>query len=154
MDVSRPKAKRPTMGWREWLALPELGIDRIKAKIDTGARTSSLHAYQLEFLTRRGKPMVRFEIHPQVGDDDNKVLVTLPLVEHRLVRSSNGMAEKRPVIRTRVHWGGLDWPIEITLANRDDMGFRMLLGRLALRRRVVIDPAKSFLGEKLAPPAE
>ncbi len=141
----RDREPLPVIGWREWLALPELGIERIKAKIDTGARTSSLHAFDLERFEAEGRPWVRFRVHPLQRDDSTTVEVEAPLVDERSVKPSTGQAKVRPVILTRAvlgHWG---WPIEITLVNRDVMGFRMLLGRRAVRRRFMIDPGRSFL---------
>ena len=135
----------PVIGWREWLRLPELGIERIKAKIDTGARTSSLHAFDLEPFEIDGQPWVRFLVHPIQRDAETTVEVTAPLVDERMVKPSTGKASLRPVIRTPLVLGRRRWPIEITLVNRDVMGFRMLLGRRALRRRVLIDPSRSFL---------
>ena len=135
----------PVIGWREWLQLPDLGIERIKAKIDTGARTSALHALDLERIEVQGQPWVKFRIHPLQRDTQTTVEVTAPLVGERWVKPSTGHASMRPVIRTRAILGRRRWPIEITLVNRDVMGFRMLLGRRAIRRRFLIDPGKSFL---------
>jgi hypothetical protein len=137
----------PTIGWREWVALPELGVDAIKAKVDTGARSSTLHAWAVEVVDHpHAGPMVRFVLHPHQRDDSLTVTVDAPLVGWRDVRSSNGTLERRPVIRTVVVIAGSRVPIELTLTRRDEMGFRMLIGRLALRRRFVIDPAQSFAG--------
>ena len=141
----------PVIGWREWLQLPDLGIECIKAKIDTGARTSALHAFDLERLEIEGRPWVKFLIHPLQRDVETTVEVSAPLVGERQVKSSTGEAAMRPVIRTRMVLGGRRWPIEITLVNRDVMGFRMLLGRRAIRRRVLVDPARGFLAGE--PPA-
>lgn len=133
------------VGWREWIALPELGVDRVKAKIDTGARTSSLHAFGVRLEQRDEGTFASFEIHPEQRSTRGNVRVELPVVEERLVRSSSGHAERRPVVRTGVRLGAVTWPIELTLTRRDDMGFRMLLGREALRGRAVVDPARSYL---------
>lgn len=143
MGVS-PKAK-PVIGWREWCALPDLGVDAVKAKVDTGARTSSLHAFGVEEVDRDGVPWVRFEVHPAQRSKRGALVVEAPLVEHRSVRPSTGVEELRPVIRTRIALGGKRWPIEVTLTDRDVMGFRMLLGRHAVRRRFLVDPARSYL---------
>ena len=147
----RDRGPLPLIGWREWLALPELGIERIKAKIDTGARTSALHAFDLEHLEIGGRPWVRFRVHPVQRDSRTTVEVTAALVGERRVKPSTGQASMRPVIRTRAILGRHRWPIEITLVNRDVMGFRMLLGRRAIRRRFLVDPGRSFLtGEPAA----
>lgn len=133
------------VGWREWIALPGIGIERVKAKIDTGARTSSLHAFGVRLEQRDGLVVASFEVHPEQRSTRGTVRVELPVVEQRFVRSSSGHAERRPVVRTDVRLGATTWPIELTLTRRDAMGFRMLLGREALRGRAVVDPARSFL---------
>ena len=132
------------IGWREWVGLPELGVAWVKAKVDTGARSSSLHAWDLRVDEEVG--VVRFAVHPFQHDDAFTVPVTAALVAVRDVRSSNGDVERRPVIATRAVIGGVIAPIELTLTNRDEMGFRMLLGREALRRRFFVEPGRSFLG--------
>lgn len=135
----------PAVGWREWLSLPELGIERIKAKVDTGARTSALHAFDVAPFEVGGELWVRFRVHPAQRDTVTTVEAAAPLVDEREVRSSSGKATWRPVVRARVVLGDDDWPIEITLVRRDLMGFRMLLGRQALRHRFHVDPGRSFL---------
>lgn len=142
--------ERVVLGWREWLALPEMGISRIKAKVDTGARTSSLHCSHLRFFERDGVAMVSFSVPPLQRTIGGAVEVSVPLLERRHVRSSNGTHEVRPVIRTRVEVGGKSWPIEVTLTSRNLMGFRMLLGRQALRGKAVVDPQRSFLAGRMA----
>ena len=136
------------MGWREWVGLPDLGDFAIKAKIDTGARSSSLHAFVVEPFRRRGQLWVRFQIHPRQRSIEPTFFTEARVVEYRSVRSSSGHLTQRPVIMTRVELLGQCWPIELTLANRDEMGFRMLLGREALRRRLIVDPARSYLAGK------
>ena len=138
----------PVLGWREWIALPELGIDRIKAKIDTGARSSAIHAFNLKRFERDGKGWVRFAIHPHQRSGRGEVIVEAPILEFRRVRSSGGHVTNRPVIVTAVAWGGAKWNVELTLASRDTMGFRMLLGRQAIRGRMVVDPGRSFVGDQ------
>ncbi|MCA9786108.1 MAG: ATP-dependent zinc protease [Candidatus Cloacimonetes bacterium] len=133
------------IGWREWLALPDLGVGAIKAKVDTGARSSSLHAFDLQVFEREGASWVRFEIHPAQRSKDRAIEVEVPVLEFRRVRSSSGKAERRPVIKTTVELLGLRWPIELTLASRDKMGFRMLLGREAIRGHLLVDAGRSFL---------
>lgn len=143
------KTEKQVVGWREWVRLPDLGVRLVKAKIDTGARTSSLHADDVRFLTRGGKRLVRFVIHPKQRTSRGAIEATAPLLDMRRVRSSNGMTELRPVIRTQLDVGGECWAIELTLTLRDLMGFRMLLGRQALQGRAIVDPGRSFLTRKV-----
>ena len=147
MSATEKSSKSPlrAMGWREWVALPDLGIARIKAKIDTGARSSALHAFDIEHFQQEGKAAIRFKVHPQQRDDSIVVTAEAELLDNRQVRSSSGQVEWRPVIQTTVELGGQRWGVELTLTRRDAMGFRMLLGRQAVRDRFVIDPGKSFL---------
>lgn len=140
--------KLPVIGWREWLRLPELHVHHIKAKIDTGARSSSLHAFDIEIIEREGLEFVRFNIHPVQRNDNKVVAAEAPVLEFRHIRSSNGQVDHRPVILTPVKMMGQVWPIELTLTDRADMGFRMLLGRSAFRGRFLIDPGNSFYGGK------
>ena len=134
------------IGWREWVRLPDLDITRVKAKIDTGARSSSLHALEIKTFERRGKTFVRFKVHPIQRDSNKTVECEAPVLEYRKITSSNGHAEKRPVIQTTIEVLGKAWEIELTLTNRDAMGFRMLLGREAVRGRFLVDARKSFYG--------
>ncbi|HET6884426.1 MAG TPA: RimK/LysX family protein [Pirellulales bacterium] len=135
----------PVIGWREWLALPALGVRGVKAKIDTGARSSALHAFDIQFFERDQQPMVRFCIHPWQRTDEGVIEAEAPLAGQRLVRNSGGLETLRPVIVTEAELGGRRWPIELTLTSRDAMGFRMLLGREAVRRRFLVEPGRSYL---------
>ncbi|ERN40277.1 uncharacterized protein conserved in archaea [Rubidibacter lacunae KORDI 51-2] len=136
----------PTIGWRERLALPDLGIDIVKAKIDTGARSSALHAFDLEEFQHDGRRWVRFSVHPQQRNTHRTIVASAELIDIRAVRSSSGQSQLRPVIQTVVELGGKHWPIELTLTDRDAMGFRILLGRQAIRRRFLVDAGRSFIG--------
>lgn len=133
------------VGWREWLALPELGIPAIKAKVDTGARTSTLHAFYVDPFRRAGRPYLRFGIHPLQGRTDLVVHAEAPIVDRRQVTDSGGHREERYVISTPLVLAGRCWTIELTLTNRESMRFRMLLGRSAMSGRLRVDPAASFL---------
>lgn len=139
---------RPVIGWREWIAFPELGIDAVKAKVDTGARTSSLHAFDIKAFRRRGKRFVRFKVHPMQRRTSETVESTAPIVDQRIIRSSNGHEQMRYVISTPIMINGETWPIELTLTSRDTMGFRMLLGRQAIRGKFLVHPGRSFLSSK------
>ena len=136
----------PTIGWREWITLPQLGVAAIKAKVDTGARSSSLHAFDLKYIRPRGKPFVAFKIHPFQNDIRETIDAEAELVEYRRVRSSSGHVTLRPVIVTEVQLLEKRFLVELTLASRDTMGFRMLLGRGALRNRFLVDVGRSMAG--------
>lgn len=138
----------PVIGWREWVGLPEFGVRFIKAKIDSGARSSSIHAFKTVVFEQGGEQWVRFKIHPNQRNKLDELEVETKILEFRNVRSSSGVASLRPVIITNVSLLGIVWPIEMTLANRDQMGFRMLLGREAFRGRFLVDAGHSYYGEK------
>ena len=147
----RPKpSKRPAIGWREWVALPDLGIPAVKAKIDTGARSSALHAYSIRRRVEPDGVWVTFAVHPLQRAHHVTVEARALLLGERRIRSSSGRLTVRPVIETTMVLGDHSFPIELTLVRRDLMGFRMLVGRQALRGRVVVNPARSFLA---GPPA-
>ena len=144
-----PSARRPAttaLGWREWISLPDWGVEHLKAKIDTGARTSSLHAFGLEWFDKSGSPWVRFEIHPLQRSVASSLVAEAAVIATRDVKSSSGDTEHRPVVRTTLVIAGRPVVAEITLTRRDQMGFRMLVGREALRKRFVVDPGVSYLG--------
>lgn len=134
-----------TLGWREWLMLPGLGIESIKAKIDTGARSSALHTFELQTFEENGVASVRFLIHPYQHDLSIVKECTVALADERNVTDSGGHTELRPVIVTPVALGGITKDVEITLTNRENMKFRMLLGRTAMHGAFVVDPEKSYL---------
>lgn len=136
------------LGWREWVALPALGIHAVKAKIDTGARTSALHVFALEPYEWEGKQRVRFGIHPVQKRTHIEVLCDTDVVDKRWVMDSGGHREERFVIVAPVCIAGREWPIEITLTNRENMLFRMLLGRTALCNGVLVHPQQSYLAGK------
>jgi hypothetical protein len=136
--------ERAVLGWREWVSLPDFGVRTIKAKLDTGARTSSLHAFKLRRYMRDGVDMARFEVHPVQRSDAASVEVEAEVVDEREVRTSSGQVETRPVVVTTLQIGDARWEVEVTLTRRDEMGFRLLLGRQALRGRVLVDPQRSY----------
>ncbi len=140
------ESKSLVIGWREWMQLPELGIRRIKVKADTGARSSSLHAFDIHTAERDGQTFAQFRVHPLQRNSTKTILCEAPVIEFRKVRSSSGHSQMRPVIQTTVRGLGESWSIELTLANRTAMGFRMLLGREAIRGRFLVDPARSYYG--------
>lgn len=136
--------QRRIVGWREWVSLPELGLPWIKAKVDTGARTSALHAFDVEPYQADGRMMVRFAMHPLQQREDIVRYCTAEVIDERMVSDSGGHREKRFVIQTPIELGGVRWPIEITLTNRDSMRFRMLLGRTALSGHFLVEADASY----------
>lgn len=136
------------LGWREWIGFPELGIPQIKAKVDTGARTSCLHAFFVEPFVREGIPWVRFDIHPNQNSTDEVISCEAPVLDQRVVRDSGGHEELRYVIATQITIGERTHTVEVTLTDRDSMKFRVLLGRTAIRGHYVVNPATSYIRGK------
>jgi len=136
------------IGWREWVQLPDLGVTEMKVKVDTGADNSSLHAFNLERFERDGTEYVRFEIHPKQRSRKPSIRCEAPLAMEKKVKNPGGRSELRPVIRTRVLVAGMELNALVNLTSRDEMGFRMLLGRRAVRSKFVIDPGRSYLGAR------
>ena len=137
------------VGWREWVTFPELGIDSIKAKIDTGARTSVLHAFQLDLFEDKGVKMVDFAIHPEQYSKEKDIRCVNFLHDVRWITDSGGHKELRPVIKTPIKMGQYSWQIEITLTNRDDMRFRFLLARAGIPKNFLISASSSYLFGKI-----
>jgi hypothetical protein len=146
--VSEPHHSSTFTGWREWVGLPEIGVSWLKAKIDTGAQTSALHTTQLEEFKRDGEDWVRFAVHPWQDSELDEVVVELPVHDRRTIRSSSGHSQDRLVVLMDVQLCGRTIPAEVTLTSRDEMVFRMLIGRQALRQGYVVDSAASYLGGK------
>ena len=142
----RKKKPKIIIGWEEWCSFPELGLPAIKMKVDTGAKTSALHAYDIKKFTQDGMDFVRFKIHPIQKDNEFEKTCVAPLSDYRYVISSNGEREKRFVIKTELELSDKRILAELTLTSRHKMAFRMLLGREALRKaKLIVDPSKSYL---------
>ena len=144
--MSQPSHSNTLAGWREWVRLPDIGVPWIKAKLDTGARTSSLHAYQIKPFEKDGEDWVRFRIRPWQESTDDELVVELPVHDRRRIKSSTGHVQTRYVVKTRIELMGRTVTGEVTLTNRDEMGFRMLIGRQVLKRGFLVDVRSSFLG--------
>jgi len=146
----RPVAAADVIGWREIVSLPDLGVYDMRAKIDTGARTSALHAEEWEVFERDGRDWVRFRVPASRHHADFRAEV--PVLDERNIKNTSGVPERRIVIRTLLHLGRHHWHVDVSLANRTNMGFDMILGRTAIRRRnVLVDAGRSFLASKPAP---
>lgn len=143
--IMQEETPKTIIGWREWTSLPDLGINQIKAKIDTGARTSALHAFKLKPYSEKGAPKIRFSVHPIQNKIAKIVECTADVVDRRWVSDSGGHKEKRYVINTTILLGDIAWEAEFTLTNRDTMKFRMLLGRTALAAHYLVDSNASYL---------
>ncbi|MGH8870762.1 MAG: ATP-dependent zinc protease family protein [Acidimicrobiia bacterium] len=146
--MKRAEEHKTVIGWREWVQLPELGVFEMKVKVDTGADNSSLHAFNVERFERDGAQYVRFEIHPRQRSRNPTIKCEAPLAMEKKVKNPGGRSELRPVVRTRVIVAGVELEALVNLTSRDEMGFRMLLGRRAVRSKFVIDPGRSYLGAR------
>jgi len=147
-NTARPTPNLLTIGWREWAQLPDLGIAVIKFKTDTGARTSALHATDIEYFNQNGEKWVRFTTAPEQGHRSKQITCETPIFDTRTVTNSGGQRETRPVIETTLAVGDHAWLIRLTLTNRERMKFRMLLGRRAMTKHCWVDPSRSFLNGK------
>ena len=150
-EINQPPSNLKTTGWQEWLALPDLSLGAVKAKIDTGAKTSAIFAVNVEPYDNHGEPWVRFETLPLQDNEDFIVDCEARLIDKREVTDSGGHTQSRFVIETIVEIAGEQWPIEVTLSNRAEMRYRMLLGRQAIVGRFMVNPSASFLCGKLKP---
>lgn len=142
------KASKPALkvvGWREWVSLPNLGIQLIKAKVDTGARTSTLHAMQMRRFRAHMKDKLEFVVHPLQRNDTQEILCKANLLDMRTITDSGGKREHRYVIETMLILGKDQYPIELSLTDRSTMGFRMLLGRMAIKNKYLVNPHVSYL---------
>ncbi|HXV72031.1 MAG TPA: RimK/LysX family protein [Acidimicrobiia bacterium] len=146
--MAKRSDKRKTIGWREWVSLPDLGVKELKAKVDTGADNSSLHAFDLERFEENGRQMVRFDVHPHQRKRRPSIPCVAEVVGERMVKNPGGRAERRPVIRTTLVVAGEEFEALINLTTRDEMTFRMLLGRRTVRENFVVDPGRSYLWER------
>ena len=133
------------VGSEEWCAFPQLGIPTIKARVDSGAKTSALHAINISPFTKDGENWVKFDINPIQNNTKTIIHCQAPLVDKRVVKSSSGFREQRYVIKSEIQVGEASWDVEVTLTNRDSMGFRMLLGREAMSGRILVDPEQKYL---------
>ncbi|MEV8466373.1 30S ribosomal protein S6--L-glutamate ligase [Fluviibacterium sp. DFM31] len=149
MDTPNAASEPFQLGWEEWVSLPQLGLPALKVKVDTGARTSALHAYDIESFGSASSPKVRFTIHPIPDREDVLIHCSAPVVDRREVTSSNGESEWRYVIRTKIRMGKREWPIDVSLTDRGNMAYRMLLGRTALAEDMLVTPQQSFCQPEL-----
>lgn len=140
-----PEQEKVAIGWREWVCVPALGLPDMRAKVDTGAKTSALHAFEVKPFQKNGQKWVRFRIHPRKTLPDLECTCEAPVIDERVVKDSGGHAERRYVIKQTVYLGTWHWEIEMTLTDRDTMAFLMLIGREALAGRFLVDSSASFL---------
>ncbi|WNO09999.1 ATP-dependent zinc protease [Teredinibacter sp. KSP-S5-2] len=134
-----------TVGCLEMCSLPDIGIHNLEVRVDTGAKTSSLHVDHVKKYSKKGKPWIRFDIHPDAYNVEDVIKCESALFDVRSVKSSNGVSEERYVIKTLLQLGDKSWPIEITLTDRSDMSYLMLLGRQGMAGKVLVDPSQTFL---------
>ena len=137
--------QKAIIGRLETISLPELAITDIQVRVDTGAKTSSLHVDNIVKFKKNGKIMVKFDLHPDVYNVEEIVSCEAPMHDIRRVKSSNGTSEQRYVILTPVQLGDNNWSIEITLTDRSDMSYLMLFGREAIGKKFLVDPSKVFV---------
>jgi hypothetical protein len=149
-DMPTALRKLTTIGWREWLALPDFGLGCVQGKIDTSHQTAKIYALDVECLLVDGSPWMRFVVLPLPGDPRTRVEAQAPLVAERAVRGLDGRRDLRPVVRTLLTLGDVTWPVELALCGQETVGYRLLIGREAIDRRFVVDSARSFLA---GPPA-
>lgn len=142
--MARKKSSPRLVGWREWASFPDLRIPQIKAKLDTGAQTSAIHAWNVNPFDVGDQTWVRFELHPQQRGRQDAVECEAQVIDQRRITNSGGQREQRYIIETTIRFGNEMWPIELGLTDRDEMGFRLLIGRAAMRGRLIIDPDSSF----------
>ena len=139
------KKRKRAAGWREWVSLPSIGVGSIKAKLDTGARTSALHAFNIETYWSDGELWARFFVHPYQKNDAREIACDARIEDIRIVSNPGGRRQRRLVIRTDVRLGDETWPIDLSLTDRDEMGFRLLIGRTAMHGNLIVDPDHSYL---------
>ena len=139
------KKRKRAAGWREWVSLPSIGVGSIKAKLDTGARTSALHAFNIETYWSDGELWARFFVHPYQKNDAREIACDARIEDIRVVSNPGGRRQRRLVIRTDVRLGDETWPIDLSLTDRDEMGFRLLIGRTAMHGNLIVDPDHSYL---------
>lgn len=145
MTLVTPTRESIIVGWREWVKIPTLGIEWIKAKMDTGARSSAIDAENIREFSDGGTPHVAFAVNPHQRKLLPAVECIAPILDERLVTSSSGHQQRRYFVEIEIEIGDATWPIEVSLAERANLDLRMLLGRAAMRRRALVDPAQSFL---------
>lgn len=139
------KKQKRAAGWREWVGLPSIGVESIKAKLDTGARTSALHAFNIKTYWSKGELWAKFFVHPFQVDDSREIACRARIEDIRTVSNPGGRRQRRLVIRTEIRLGDETWPIDLSLTDRDEMGFRLLIGRTAMHRHLIVDPDRSYL---------